>query len=153
MGAVTPMGRVGLAAAVMGIALSACGNRDGTASSSTTTTAVTTSSTQATSSTTVPTTTASSQTTAAAARTLECETVGFTPQTEDAASSIRATGIGCDEARSFVKAAGALTSSGGPASVDVGGYRCVRTRSLEDPIPQAFYECTKDAIKVAFVRS
>ncbi len=92
-------------------------------------------------------------TTAAAAATLDCETVGFTPATEDAASSIQATGVSCEQARSFVREAGAVTSSGGPAQVDVLGYRCVRTRSLEDPIPQAFYECTKGDAKVTYVRT
>lgn len=124
--------------------LSACGDKDDAG------TATTTSIDGAASSTTSSVVTT---TTAAAAATLDCETVGFTPNSEDAASSIHATGVSCEQARSFVLEAGAVTSSGGPAQVDVLGYRCVRTRSLEDPIPQAFYECTKSDAKVTYVRT
>ena len=92
-------------------------------------------------------------TTARAAATLDCQTIGFTPNSEDAASSIKATGLPCAEAEAFVRIAGRRTSSGGPAQVDVEGYRCVRVRSTQDPIPQAFYECTSGAKKVTFVRT
>lgn len=87
------------------------------------------------------------------AQTLECDTVAFTPNSEDAASSITATGLTCDEAEDFVRIAGSRTSSGGPAQLDVEGYRCVRVRSTEDPLPQAFYECTSGAKRVTFVRT
>lgn len=70
--------------------------------------------------------------------TLDCQTVGFTPNSEDAASSIKATGLTCAEAEAFVRIAGRQTSSGGPAQVDLEGYRCIRVRSSEDPLPQAF---------------
>lgn len=92
-------------------------------------------------------------TSARAAGTLDCQTIGFTPQSEDAASSIKATGLPCAEAEAFVRIARRRTSSGGPAQLDVEGYRCVRVRSTQDPIPQAFYECTSGAKKVTFVRT
>ncbi len=92
-------------------------------------------------------------TTARAGATLDCPSIGFTPNSEDAATSIRATGLSCAEAETFVRAAGARTSSGGPARVDVNGYRCVRVRTVKEPIPQAFYECTNGAKKVTFVRT
>ncbi len=92
-------------------------------------------------------------TTAQAAGTLDCQTVGFTPNSEDAASSIKATGLSCAEAEAFVRIAGRQTSSGGPAQLDVEGYRCVRVRSVQDPLPQAFYECTSGTKKVTFTRS
>lgn len=92
-------------------------------------------------------------TTVTTAATLECRTVAFTPDSEDAASSIRATGLSCTEAEAFVRNAGARTSSGGPQQVTVDGYRCVLTRSLQDPLPQAFYECTSGSRKVTFVRT
>ncbi len=92
-------------------------------------------------------------TTARAAGTLDCQPVAFTPNSEDAASSIRATGLTCAEAEAFVRIAGRQTSSGGPAQLDVEGYRCVRVRSVQDPLPQAFYECTSGTRKVTFTRS
>ena len=92
-------------------------------------------------------------TTVRAAATLDCQTVGFTPNSEDAASSIKATGLTCAEAEAFVRVAGPRTSSGGPAQLDVDGYRCVRVRSVQEPLPQAFYECTSGAKKVTFVRT
>ena len=92
-------------------------------------------------------------TTVRAAAALDCQTVGFTPNSEDAASSIKATGLTCAEAEAFVRVAGRQTSSGGPAQLDVEGYRCARVRTTQDPLPQAFYECTNGARKVTFVRT
>ena len=85
--------------------------------------------------------------------TLRCKMVGFTPNSEDAASEITATGLSCDEAEAFVRVAGERTSSGGPDRVDVSGYRCVRTGSEQDPLPLSRYECTNGDKKVTFVRS
>ena len=99
------------------------------------------------------TTRAGSTTTARAAGTLDCQTIGFTPNSEDAASSVKATGLSCAEAEAFVRIAGRQTSSGGPPQVDVEGYRCVRVRSTQEPIPQAFYECTSGNKKVTFTRT
>ncbi|HEX2047465.1 MAG TPA: superoxide dismutase family protein [Acidimicrobiales bacterium] len=88
-----------------------------------------------------------------AAMTLDCQTVAFTPNSEDAASQVKATGVTCAEAEAFVRVAGRRTSSGGPQSLSVEGYRCVLTRSVQDPIPQASYECTNGARKITFVRT
>lgn len=96
---------------------------------------------------------ATTTTARAAAGTLDCQTIGFTPNSEDAASSVKATGLPCAEGEAFVRIAGMRTSSGGPAQVDVEGYRCVRVRTSQDPLPQAFYECTNGAKKVTFVRT
>ena len=85
--------------------------------------------------------------------TARCNTVGFTPDSEDAASDITATGLSCDEAEAFVRVAGTRTSSGGPDHVEVSGYRCVRTGREEDPLPVSRYECTNGAKKVTFLRS
>ncbi len=89
----------------------------------------------------------------APATTLQCAMVGFTPNSEDAASEITATGLSCNEAEAFVRIAGERTSSGGPDRVDVSGYRCVRTGSEQDPLPLSRYECTNGDKKVTFVRS
>jgi Cu-Zn family superoxide dismutase len=99
------------------------------------------------------TTRAGSTTTARAAATLDCQTIAFTPNSEDAASSVKATGLSCAEAEAFVRIAGRQTSSGGPAQVTVEGYRCVRVRSAQEPIPQAFYECTSGTKKVTVTRT
>lgn len=96
---------------------------------------------------------AGATTTVRAGATLDCQTIAFTPNSEDAASSVKATGLPCSEAEAFVRIAGTRTSSGGPAQVDVEGYRCVRVRSTQDPIPQAFYECTSGTKKVTFTRT
>ncbi|MGH9267795.1 MAG: hypothetical protein ACRD0D_06425, partial [Acidimicrobiales bacterium] len=90
------------ALAVLVLTLAACGDppaevRPGlTMTTAVETTAATTTTTQAAS------TTVSPKTTAAGGGTAACETVGFTPNTEDAASSITATGVSCAEARAFV---------------------------------------------------
>lgn len=122
----------------------------------------------ATSTTAAPTTTAEQQTstsraggtrpgpaptTTAAPRTLDCGTVAFTPQSEDAASQIRATGLSCADAQAVVRVVGERTSAGGPAALDAEGYHCVQTGSEEDPLPQASYECTSGSKKITFVRS
>ena len=84
---------------------------------------------------------------------LSCEMVAFLPNSEDAASEIRASGLPCAEAEAFVRIAGRRTSTGGPAQLDVEGYHCVRTRTEEDPLPVAYYECTNGAKRVTFLRS
>jgi Cu-Zn family superoxide dismutase len=96
---------------------------------------------------------ATTTTRAATTQTLDCQTIPFTANSEDAASSVKATGLSCAEAEAFVRIAGRQTSSGGPAEVTVEGYRCVRVRSAQEPIPQAFYECTSGARKVTFTRT
>ncbi len=40
-----------------------------------------------------------------------------------------------------------------PAQLDVEGYDCTRTRTEQDPLPRAFYECTNGPKTVTFVRS
>ena len=154
------MRRTLLAAAVLVVALAACSDDDDdtvstdttatTSNATTSTSAVSPSTTAAAGSTS---TTMGSSSTAAPGKPLECGTVGFTPNSEDAASSITVTGGTCEEAKAFVEVAGTLTSSGGPASVDVRGYRCVRTRSVDDPLPAATYSCTRAGTTITFLRS
>ena len=85
---------------------------------------------------------------------LRCGMVGFTPNSEDAASDITVTtGSSCDAARAFVEVAGTRTSSGGPEQLDVEGYHCVRTESAEDPLPRSTYRCTRGTTVITFVRS
>lgn len=85
---------------------------------------------------------------------LECGMVGFTPNSEDAASDITVTtGTSCDAARAFVEVAGHQTSSGGPDEVVIDGYQCVRTETAEDPLPKSNYRCTKGTTVITFVRT
>ena len=91
-------------------------------------------------------------TTTAPPVTLKCQSIGFTPNTEDGAFDVMATGLSCADAEAFVRIAGARTSSGGPQSLSVEGYRCVLARSEQEPLPQAFYDCTSGSRKVTFVR-
>lgn len=97
--------------------------------------------------------TASISTSTTVASSFACGTVGFTPQTEDAASDITATGLSCDEARGFVELAGRQTSSGGPEAVEVEGYTCTRTDYQDEPLPRSTYSCTAGSKRVTFVRS
>lgn len=90
----------------------ACGDDDGRAAAPSTTTSPTATPTTATTTTSPTTTTTAAATTTAA--THQCGQVGFTPDSEDAAGGITATGVTCDEARAFVGVAGRRTSSGGP---------------------------------------
>lgn len=83
----------------------------------------------------------------------ECTTVGFTPQTEDAASSIVATGLACGEAESFVRRLGPSVGTTGPARIDLDGFECVLARHEREPLPQGFYECTRGSEGITFVRS
>lgn len=139
--------RTSLLSAVMAagmLLLAGCGDDDDSdeAATSTTSSAVTTT-------TAAPSTTSTSS----IAATAKCQSVPFTPNSEDLASDIEATGLSCDEAEAFVRIAGKRTSSGGPAELDVEGFHCERTRTEEDPLPRAYYECTSGTKKVTFVRT
>ena len=83
----------------------------------------------------------------------QCKTVGFTPQSEDAASSIVATGLSCDEAEAFVRRLGPSVGTNGPARIELDGYQCVHVRYQDEPLPQGFYECTSGSKRITFVRS
>lgn len=83
----------------------------------------------------------------------KCTTVGFTPQSEDAASSIVATGLSCDEAESFLRRLGPSVGTNGPARIEREGFQCVLTRHQDEPLPQGFYECTSGPKRITFVRS
>lgn len=91
--------------------------------------------------------------TTVSSRVQRCDQVAFTPDSEDTASDIEATGLTCEEAERLVRAAGPRTSSGGPQSVTVDGFRCVLTGTEEDPLPRASFECTDGNRKVTFVRT
>lgn len=134
----------------------ACGDDDEPAGSPSTTTSTSTAPTTAattTATTTASTTTNTTASTTTPAATHECGQVGFTPNSEDVAGDITATGVTCDEARAFVEVAGRRTSSGGPPSLEVDGWRCLATYATDDPLPRSDYRCTKGPATVTFERS
>lgn len=133
---------------VLVLATAACGNDSDEAGGTTTTTGATATTGRPSAS-----TTTSGNGPAVPVETSRCPTIGFTPNSEDAASEITATGLSCAEAEDLVQAAGRQTSSGGPPQLDVSGYHCVRTGTEEDPLPRAFYECVNGSKTVTFVRS
>lgn len=84
----------------------------------------------------------------------QCDPVAFTPDSEDMASDVTAIGVSCDEAEALVREAGSsLVAVGGPASLEVDGYRCTRTGETQDPIPSATYECASGSKRVTFTRT
>lgn len=147
------MRRIATVMVMVGLALVSCGDDAEQVPATDSTTVAPTSVVTTTLATTTTTITPSATSTASAPGVLECATVAFTPNSEDAASDVRATGLSCDEAESFVRRAGMQTSSGGPEEVDVDGYHCIRTASQQDPLPRSSYECTNGPKTVTFVRS
>lgn len=138
--------RFSLAVTALGfVFLAACGDDDDSDDPATSTTSLVVTTTTAPAS--------STTSTSSVAATAKCRSVPFTPNSEDLASDIEATGLSCDEAEAFVRVAGKRTSAGGPAELDVEGFHCERTRTEQEPLPQAFYECTSGTKKVTFVRS
>ena len=146
------MGWLGKAAGLLAVVALATGCARAGEEGATTTEATSTTTTVAETTTTSTTRPAATATTGSAMA-VDCGTIGFTPASEDAASQIRATGVGCAEARAFVTVAGQRTSAEGPAQLDVDGYRCVRTRAVQDPLPVASYTCTSGAKRITFDRS
>jgi hypothetical protein len=146
------MRRAAAALVVLGLALVGCGDDSETDQGAATTVPRSPIATTTTTVRSVTPTTGSSATSTTVG-TLQCETVAFTPNSEDAASDVTATGLSCSEAEAFVREAGMQTSSGGPSEVDVQGYHCVRTRTEQDPLPRSYYECTNGPKTVTFVRS
>jgi hypothetical protein len=153
-----PMRRLVLLIASVGWLLPACGDGADDVAPAPTTTIGATTITVTTVDRTTPTTVVATTTTTPGGRatapvTLRCTSIGFTPNSEDVASDITATGLPCAEAEAFVRVAGAQTSSGGPEEVDVSGYHCVLTQSEQDPLPQASYRCVDGPKTVTFVRT
>jgi hypothetical protein len=83
-----------------------------------------------------------------------CANVGFTPDSDDVASSIVAHNMGCPEAEALVRKVGQpLGPVNGAPTAEADGFRCVRTGQDDDALPMAFYECTNGAKRVEFTRT
>lgn len=81
---------------------------------------------------------------------IDCGYITFTPQTEDGATDIRATGIGCEEARALVEAVRRDSSySARSRSFSMRGFQC--TALLRDPNANILiveYTCTRGDAQV-----
>ena len=106
--------------------------------------------------TTTTTTLAPATTTSTTARvvTTTCNNVGFTPSSDDVASLIVATGVGCAEAEALVRKVGAqVGATGGPSRVEADGWVCLRVRQSDGPgLPSSDFECTSGSKNVTFHR-
>jgi hypothetical protein len=88
--------------------------------------------------------------------TSQCADQAFTPNTEDVAADVVATGLPCAEVEVFLRKVGPLVgATGGPAQITVDGFDCVRTRQDDGTygLPSADYECTSGAREVTFRRT
>jgi hypothetical protein len=83
-----------------------------------------------------------------------CLDVGYTPNADDVAGQIMATGVDCAEAEALVRKVGTqAVAVGGPARLEVDGFVCVKTAQNDGRgLPSADYSCTSGAKKVTFHR-
>ena len=82
-----------------------------------------------------------------------CANVGFTPNSDDVASSIVAFGMGCPEAEALVAKVARPLGFDAAATAEADGFRCVRTGQEDRYLPMAFYECTDGAKRITFTRT
>jgi hypothetical protein len=85
--------------------------------------------------------------------TVRCSSVGFTPNSDNVASEIVATGLSCTEAEALVRAVGGPLGPGGPERASANGFTCVLTGRSSEGLESATYECTNGARKVTFRRT
>jgi hypothetical protein len=86
---------------------------------------------------------------------LKCENVGFTPNSDNLASDIVATGLSCAEAEALVRKVGPpLGPINGLPRAEADGFVCVRTSQTEGRgLPSSTYECTSGGKTVTFHRT
>jgi hypothetical protein len=83
-----------------------------------------------------------------------CNDVGFSPNSDNLASTIVATGVPCPEAEAFVrKVGGPLGPINGLPRVEADGFVCERTSQDERGLPSATYVCTSGSKRITFVRT
>lgn len=82
-----------------------------------------------------------------------CGDLGFTPQTEDAAWDITATGVDCEAARELVTWVAANHNFySGPPSLDAPGFSCTM-RLEDDTMPAGFYTCSSGPATVEWKKT
>jgi len=86
---------------------------------------------------------------------VRCANVGFAPNSDDAASSLVATGLPCAEAEALVRRVGArVGATGGPDRVEQDGFTCVRVgRNDGRGLAASDFECTSGSKRVTFTRT
>lgn len=82
-----------------------------------------------------------------------CRNVSFTPNSDDAASSIVAENMLCSEAEALVRKVGAPLGFNGDATAQADRFRCVGTGQEDVTQPMATYQCTNGTKKVTFTRT
>ena len=91
----------------------------------------------------------------AGAATRSCGNVGFTPQSDDGAFGIRATGVRCRTARAVARASEDYGPSGEPG--DVFRYRARRFRCVgrqrDTELPSVRFRCRRGDAVVTFSRT
>ena len=101
------------------------------------------------------TTTPSTPRPATSAPPADCGSIGFTPNSEDAASAIVAENMTCEEARALVQTVGAaLGAVSGPDMFESGNFVCLRTARDESVLPTSTFQCTSSGgRRVSFIRT
>jgi hypothetical protein len=84
-----------------------------------------------------------------------CADVVFSPNSENMASGIVATGFAsCADAEAFVRRVGVqLRAVGGPAELQVDNFACARTAESDRALPSADYRCSSGLQTVYFHRT
>ena len=84
-----------------------------------------------------------------------CFDVGYTPNSDNVAGQIMASGMDCAEAEGLVRKVGVqAVAVGGPARLEVDGFVCVRTAQNDGRgLPSADYACSSGSKKVTFNRT
>ena len=100
-----------------------------------------------------PTTTGGGRGPTTTATSTRCANVGFTPNSDNVASAIVATGLTCAEAQALVRRVGPPLGPGGPARAEADGFTCIRTGQSSAGLESATYECTNGPRKVSFTRT
>ena len=149
--------RLVLAAVLALVFLAGCGGDDDSSSSPSSTSPSATSTVvelTTTAPAAIPTTVSRPRTTASQSPSpVSCPDIGFTENSDNVASDVTATGLSCEEAEAFIRAASETLNAIGPASADLEGFHCVRTATEDFGLPSSTYACTAGARKVTFVRT
>ena len=91
----------------------------------------------------------------ASAATRSCGSIGFTPNSDEGVSDIRATGVRCRTARRVARAAREHGPSGRPGTIfryRAYRFRC-RGRELDTALPSVRFRCVRGAAVVRFVKT
>ena len=94
-------------------------------------------------------------TSTAAAATRSCGSFGFTPNSDEGVSDIRATAVRCRTARRVARASREHGPSGRPGTIfryRAYRFRC-RGRELDTALPSVRYRCVRGAAVVRFVKT